>query len=66
VSLKDRGGAGLVVYRLDRLARDLMMQEQLLAEVRRLGAKVLSTSKGARPDGSSVRFWVPSVSTSGR
>jgi DNA invertase Pin-like site-specific DNA recombinase len=36
--------AGLVVYRLDRLARDLVLQEQLLMEVRRLGAQVFSTA----------------------
>ena len=35
---------GLVVYRLDRLARDLIVQEQLLAEVKRLGGQVFSTS----------------------
>jgi DNA invertase Pin-like site-specific DNA recombinase len=35
---------GLVVYRLDRLARDLVLQEQLLAEVRRMGADVFTTS----------------------
>lgn len=41
-----RSGAadGLVVYRLDRLARDLIVQETLLAEVRRLGGEVYSTS----------------------
>ena len=41
-----RGGRAdaVVVYRLDRLARDLVLQEQLLAEVRRLGGLVLSTS----------------------
>lgn len=31
--------------RLDRLARDLVLQEQLLAEVRRLGGVVLSASE---------------------
>jgi DNA invertase Pin-like site-specific DNA recombinase len=36
--------AGVVVARLDRLARDLILQEQLLAEVRRLGGDVWSTS----------------------
>jgi DNA invertase Pin-like site-specific DNA recombinase len=36
---------GLVVYRLDRLARDLVVQEQLLAEVRRYGCDVFSTSE---------------------
>jgi DNA invertase Pin-like site-specific DNA recombinase len=35
----------LVIYRLDRLARDLVLQEQLLAEVRRLGGVVLSASE---------------------
>jgi DNA invertase Pin-like site-specific DNA recombinase len=36
--------AALVVYRLDRLARDLVLQEQLLMEIRRLGAQVFSTA----------------------
>jgi DNA invertase Pin-like site-specific DNA recombinase len=35
---------GLVVYRLDRLARDLIVQETLLAEIKRGGGEVLSTS----------------------
>jgi DNA invertase Pin-like site-specific DNA recombinase len=41
-----RGGRaeGLVVYRLDRLARDLIVQETLLAEVWRMGREVFSTS----------------------
>lgn len=41
-----RGGSaqGLVVYKLDRLARDLVLQETLLAEVKRLGGEVFSTS----------------------
>ncbi len=37
---------GIVVYRLDRLARDLVLQEQLLAELRRVSAAVFSTSAG--------------------
>lgn len=37
---------GLVIYRLDRLARDLVLQEQLLAEMWRLGAEVFSTDGG--------------------
>jgi DNA invertase Pin-like site-specific DNA recombinase len=43
-----RSGAvgGLVVYRLDRLARDLVLQEQLIAEVRRLGGVLFTTSAG--------------------
>jgi DNA invertase Pin-like site-specific DNA recombinase len=35
---------GVVVYRLDRLARDLIVQETLLAEVWRMGREVFSTS----------------------
>lgn len=37
---------GLVVARLDRLARDLVVQEQLLAECWRLGAGVSSCAPG--------------------
>ena len=43
-ALRERRAAGLVVYRLDRLARDLIVQETLLAELRRVGADVFSTS----------------------
>lgn len=43
-ALRERRAAGLVVPRLDRLARDLIVQEQLLAEVRRIGAEVFSCS----------------------
>lgn len=42
--VRRREADGLVVYRLDRLARDLILQEQLLAEVRRLGADIFTTS----------------------
>ena len=42
--VSDNRAAGLVVYRLDRLARDLIIQETLLAQVRRLGGEVFSTS----------------------
>ena len=42
--LKVGDAEGLVVYRLDRLARDLVLQEQLLAEIWRMGAEVFSTS----------------------
>jgi DNA invertase Pin-like site-specific DNA recombinase len=44
--LRTRRASGLVVYRLDRLARDLVVQEQLLAEMWRLDAVVHSTSTG--------------------
>ena len=36
---------GWGVYRLDRLARDLVLQESLLAEIKKLGGQVFSTSK---------------------
>jgi DNA invertase Pin-like site-specific DNA recombinase len=42
--LKARQAGGLVVYRLDRLARDLIVQESLLADIRRFGAQVFTTS----------------------
>lgn len=35
---------GICVYRLDRLARDLVLQEQLLAEIRRHGGDLFTTS----------------------
>jgi DNA invertase Pin-like site-specific DNA recombinase len=43
-ALQDRRVSGLVVYRLDRLARDLVLQESLLAEIWRGGARLYSTS----------------------
>jgi DNA invertase Pin-like site-specific DNA recombinase len=43
-TIREQKAAGVVVYRLDRLARDLVLQEQLLAEVRRMGGDVFSTS----------------------
>ena len=45
-AIRERRAAGLVVYRLDRLARDLVLQEQLLAEIKRMGGEVFSTSAG--------------------
>jgi DNA invertase Pin-like site-specific DNA recombinase len=44
--LRQQRISGIVVMRLDRLARDLILQEQLLAEVRRLGGTTFSTSAG--------------------
>ena len=46
VALRSGVVNGVVVYRLDRLARDLILQEQLLAEIRRLGGELFSTSGG--------------------
>src|SRR4051794_36540284 len=42
-AIQDRTATGLVVYKLDRLARDFILQEQLLHEVWRMGGKVFST-----------------------
>jgi DNA invertase Pin-like site-specific DNA recombinase len=43
-AIRERRARALVIYRLDPLAWDLVLQEQLLAEVRRLGGVVCSTS----------------------
>jgi DNA invertase Pin-like site-specific DNA recombinase len=43
-ALRYGSATALVVYRLDRLARDLIVQETLLGEIKRLGAAVFSTS----------------------
>lgn len=42
--LKDGKAQALVVYRLDRLARDLIPQEVLRSEILRMGAQLRSTS----------------------
>jgi DNA invertase Pin-like site-specific DNA recombinase len=44
--VRDGRAAGIVVYRLDRLARDLILQETLLAEIAGLGGRVYSTFAG--------------------
>ena len=43
--LRERKADGIIVYKLDRLARDLVLQEQLLREIRRLGADLYSASE---------------------
>jgi DNA invertase Pin-like site-specific DNA recombinase len=45
-----RDGDGIVVERLDRLARDLMVQEIILAECRKRGIKVFATDVGLWQD----------------
>jgi DNA invertase Pin-like site-specific DNA recombinase len=42
--LADDRADGMLVYRLDRLARDLVLQEQLLAEMHRIGKELRSCS----------------------
>jgi DNA invertase Pin-like site-specific DNA recombinase len=42
--LRDGEAKGIVTPRLDRLARDLIVQETVLAEIRRIGGEVFSTS----------------------
>jgi DNA invertase Pin-like site-specific DNA recombinase len=43
--LREPGIDGIVVYRLDRLARALVVQEQLLADIRARGGELYSTSE---------------------
>ena len=43
--VEDHAVSGLVVYRLDRLARDLLLQETILAQMRKRGGEVLSVSE---------------------
>jgi DNA invertase Pin-like site-specific DNA recombinase len=60
--VRDGTVGGVVVYRLDRLARDLVLQEQLLAEIRRAGGDLFSASPAEAqflvddPDDPSRRF----------
>lgn len=44
LDLVKRGAEGIVVYKLDRLARSLILQEQILDDVRRRGGRVFSCS----------------------
>jgi DNA invertase Pin-like site-specific DNA recombinase len=43
-ALRTNAADAVAVYRLDRLARDLVLQESLLGEVWRMGGRVFSTS----------------------
>lgn len=43
-AVKGGGAEGIVVYKLDRLARSLILQEQILDDVRRRGGRVFSCS----------------------
>src|ERR1700730_12078156 len=43
-ALQGNSVGGVVVYRLDRLARELVLQESLLAEIGRMGGEVFTTS----------------------
>lgn len=45
-AIRDRRAAGMVVPKLDRLARDLVVQEQLIAEVWRMHAEIFSAVAG--------------------
>jgi DNA invertase Pin-like site-specific DNA recombinase len=44
--IRGRRAAGIVVYRLDWLARDLILQETLLREIAGLGGRVFTTMPG--------------------
>lgn len=41
-AVKDRRASGVIVARLDRLARDMVLQEQLLGEITRMGGQLHS------------------------
>lgn len=43
--VEDHEASGIVVYRLDRLARDLLLQETILVQMRKCGGEVLSVSE---------------------
>jgi DNA invertase Pin-like site-specific DNA recombinase len=46
LAIVERGEvAGIIVYRMDRLARDLLLQETLMARMRAAGAEVISVSE---------------------
>ena len=45
-AMKEGRAEGLVVYRLDRLARDLVLQETLLLEIRRLELRRVLHGRG--------------------
>lgn len=44
--LQDGTAAGMAVFKLDRLARDLIVQETLIAEVRKIGGELFTTAAG--------------------
>lgn len=48
VDVREHRAAGVLVQRVDRLARDLVAQEAFLAEIRKAGGAVLSTSAAER------------------
>jgi DNA invertase Pin-like site-specific DNA recombinase len=45
-AIRDGTAQGLVIYKLDRLARDLILQEQLIREIRHAGGDIFTTSAG--------------------
>lgn len=42
--VRENRAGGIVVYRLDRLARDLIVQETLISEIRKMAAEIFTTS----------------------
>ena len=48
--LQAKRSAGLAVYRLDRLARDVIIQETLIRDIRRMKADVFTTSAAEAED----------------
>ena len=75
--IRSRKAQGIVVPRLDRLARDLIVQETILAEIRRIGGEVVLNESGRgqlshrrsrrpEPEAHPAGAWVLYRSMSGR
>lgn len=59
--LEAQQAEGIVVYRLDRLARDLLLQETLMARMRQAGVEVLSVSEADIDSDDATRILVRQV-----
>lgn len=60
-TLESRQAAVLVVYRLDRLARDLLLQETILGRLRACGVAVVSVTEGSVDSDDPTRVLVRQV-----
>jgi DNA invertase Pin-like site-specific DNA recombinase len=65
-TLKRQDAGGLVVYRLNPLARDLMIQEMLLRDLWALGAKVFTTPRERPRSPSATTPTTPPASSSAK
>jgi DNA invertase Pin-like site-specific DNA recombinase len=62
-AVREGRAEGLVVYRLDRLARDLIVQETLLAELRRMGARFSRPQRRSRGTSRTTPTTLPASSS---